>query len=129
MRILRIYPFIGLVGLLFLSCGKNKISLSTTQDGERGAPGPSAPSTPGQESIEFLRLQAEEGIRDAQFKYGYLLATGRGMARDFKMARHWYAKAADQGHPEAQFRLGLLHLQGYGARENFAKHRIPNVEY
>ena len=33
-------------------------------------------------------------------------------------ARHWYEKAASQGHPLAQFNLGILYFNGYGVRQD-----------
>ena len=103
-RILRNCLFIGLASLLFLSCDKNKKADVSPQVAD--------PAMPQEQSVAFLKLQAEEGIRDAQFKYAYYLASGHGVAQDFATARHWFSKAAEQGHSEAQFRLGFLLLQG-----------------
>ena len=63
--------------------------------------------------MAFIKLQAEEGIRDAQYKYAYHLATGLGVSKDYVKARIWYTKAAAQGHIEAQFRLAQLHFRGW----------------
>ena len=39
---------------------------------------------------------------------------GRGVSASKEMARLWYEKAAEQGHPEAQYNLGCMHAKGEG---------------
>ncbi|HAA93983.1 MAG TPA: sel1 repeat family protein, partial [Rhodospirillaceae bacterium] len=37
-----------------------------------------------------------------QFNLGVMYRKGRGVAKNDKVARQWYEKAADQGHPIAR---------------------------
>ena len=103
-------PYIGLASLLFISCGKKQKSETTEQN--KQAAKVEVPLQPTDQAVAFIKLQAEEGIRDAQYKYAYHLATGLGVSKDYVKARIWYTKAAAQGHIEAQFRLAQLHFQG-----------------
>ena len=109
-RILRHWPYIGLASLLFVSCGKKQEAGTTGQPAQPAQV--DAPPQPADQAVAFIKLQAEEGIRDAQYKYAYHLATGLGIAQDSQEARTWFQKAATQGHTEAQFRLAQMHLQG-----------------
>jgi TPR repeat protein len=112
-RILRNCPFIGLVCLLFLSCGgKKEAGVSSDQEENNHGNQSASASDPKEKSVQFLKLQAEEGLRDAQYQYAYHLVTGQGVEEDLSVARQWFTKAADQGHTEAQYRLALIILQG-----------------
>ena len=42
---------------------------------------------------------------DAQFMIGQMYAKGRGVEKDKKVAKEWYRKAANQGHPAAALEL------------------------
>jgi uncharacterized protein len=114
-RILRNCPFIGLASLLFLSCGgKKEAGVSADQEENNHGNQSASPSDPNEKSVQFLKLQAEEGLRDAQYQYAYHLVTGQGVEENLSVARQWFIKAADQGHTEAQYRLALILLQGKG---------------
>jgi hypothetical protein len=45
---------------------------------------------------------------------------GRGVARDYKDAVHWYQLAAAQGHASAQSNLGLMYYEGKGILQDYA---------
>ena len=45
---------------------------------------------------------AEEGVREAQYRYGQLLAFGLGRPRNERLAYQWYGVAAAQGHEGAR---------------------------
>ena len=94
MRILRHLPYIGLASLLFISCGKKQKSETTEQNKE--AAKVEVPLQPTDQAVAFIKLQAEEGIRDAKYKYAYHLATGLGVSKDYVKASG--NKAAAQGH-------------------------------
>jgi TPR repeat protein len=112
-RILRNCPFIGLASLLFLSCGGNKEpGVSSHQEENNHGNQSAGASDPKKKSVQFLKLQAEEGLRDAQYQYAYHLVTGQGVEENLSVGRQWFTKAADQGHTEAQHRLALIILQG-----------------
>lgn len=66
----------------------------------------------GSQTLEFLRLQAEEGLRDAQYKYAYHLMISQESPSELVLAQDWFTKAAQQGHIEACYRLGNLLAQG-----------------
>ena len=59
-------------------------------------------------------VEAESGLKDAQYRLGVIYATGHGVERNYKAAAKWYGKAADQGHADAQADLGFLLASGRG---------------
>lgn len=57
----------------------------------------------------YFGIAANKGQRDAQSALGYLHeGTFDGVPHDLDMARHWYARAAEQGDPFAVQRLKVL---------------------
>ncbi len=52
-----------------------------------------------------MAAAARQGLADAQFLFGVMLAEGMGGAADRRAAIDWLARAAAQGHAEA----GQLH--------------------
>ncbi len=65
-------------------------------------------------ALRVLRPAAESGDPAAQFALGSLYCDGLAVARDYRLARSWFEKAARQGHGEAQFVLGFLLYHGAG---------------
>ena len=65
-------------------------------------------------ALRLLRPAAEAGDPGAQFALGSLYCDGLAVARDYRLARSWFEKAARQGHREAQFVLGFLLYHGAG---------------
>jgi len=65
-------------------------------------------------AVEFYKLCAENGERDAQFQWGYCLENGIGVKKDLKSAVEYYRLAANQGHPGAQCALGWCYDFGLG---------------
>jgi len=59
-----------------------------------------------------LQCNAEAGDNDAQFMLALCLQAGSGIEADELTARHWFSKAAGQGHAEAAFILGILYPSG-----------------
>ena len=47
------------------------------------------------------RAAAERGFALAEFSLGLLYERGHGVPRDLERARHWFARAAEHGHPLA----------------------------
>ena len=47
------------------------------------------------------RAAAERGFAPAEFSLGLLHERGHGVPRDLERARHWFARAAEHGHPLA----------------------------
>jgi TPR repeat protein len=64
-------------------------------------------------AAEWVR-RAAEGVPDAQFMYGRMLAEGRGVPPDLEMARAWFARAAEAGIPDAQVALAEMMVNGRG---------------
>jgi TPR repeat protein len=75
---------------------------------------PWAGSTGPSSDPETTEVLAERGIAEAQFSLGLRYANGKGAARDYALAEHWYLKAASQNHPLAHFNLGMMHANGQG---------------
>jgi TPR repeat protein len=75
------------------------------------------------EAVISYRKAAERGHALAQSNLGLMYSTGHGIGRDDRQARHWFGRAAAQGHATAQFHLGnrchraSLALAGLEARE------------
>ncbi len=63
-----------------------------------------------QESYE----RALAGDLAATYDLGERYYDGRGLARDYRAAAEWFAKAAEGGHAKAQSNLGLMFLLGRG---------------
>jgi ankyrin repeat protein len=61
---------------------------------------------------------AEAGDRVAQFRLGGLHMEGLGMPRDYRKARFWLRKAADQGEARAADHLAHMCLLAKGARRD-----------
>ena len=60
---------------------------SETTEQNKQAAKVEVPLQPTDQAVAFIKLQAEEGIRDAQYKYAYHLATGLGVSKDYVKAR------------------------------------------
>ena len=54
-------------------------------------------------------------------RYGDRFRTGEGAPRDLNLAHHWYALAADRGHPGGQYNLGLMYELGLGVARDDAE--------
>lgn len=66
----------------------------------------------GQAALWMRR--AAEGLAEAQYMYGLMLADGHGMASDLTEARAWFVKASDAGFPDAQVALAEMMVKGRG---------------
>jgi len=98
----------GVLLLLYSSCEQKP---ATSQRGIQQIPSVNiaSPSTPARsDTLEFLRLQAEEGLMDAQYIYAYHLMIHQEQPSDLVLAQDWFTKSAQQGHIEACYRLGNL---------------------
>ena len=58
--------------------------------------------------------RAADGVPDAQYMYGRMLAEGRGVLPDLQGARAWFARAADADLPDAQVALAEMMVNGRG---------------
>lgn len=59
-----------------------------------------------------------DGSADSMNALGVIYNEGYGVARDYKEAANWYAKAAAKGHSFAQSNLGALYEQGLGVKQD-----------
>lgn len=66
------------------------------------------------QAAEWYRRAAEQGHPGAQTNYASLLARGRGVAEDQKLAVYYWQLAARQGNVLAQYNLGLAYYRGEG---------------
>ena len=69
-------------------------------------------------TAKALRISAEKGDASAQYRLGQRYDEGVGVSQDYRQAKEWFEKAANQGHPGAQVNLGTLYLQGEGAPQS-----------
>jgi TPR repeat protein len=65
------------------------------------------------QAADWLR-RAAEGVPEAQYLYGRILAEGRGVAADPAAARRWIGEAADRGLAEARLALAEMLVNGRG---------------
>ena len=57
---------------------------------------------------DFIIMQAEQGLAEAQYSLGKMYHQGEGVQQDFKQAAAWCQRAAEQGHTRAYLMLGML---------------------
>ena len=72
-------------------------------------------------AVVKLKIAAEKGHRKAQYRLGYCLDKGKGVAEDDIAAFSWYSKAAAQNHAKAQYQLGRCYKKGEGTKVNLEK--------
>jgi hypothetical protein len=77
--------------------------------------------TVGQTTFEEIRDLALGGDASAQFNFGVIHDTGRGVPENNFEAVKWYQLAAEQGNAEAQYNLGVMYDTGEGVPENDAE--------
>ncbi|MEO5354833.1 MAG: SEL1-like repeat protein [Magnetococcus sp. XQGC-1] len=58
--------------------------------------------------VTDIRNLAEQGDADAQFKLGFMYASGLAIPKDEQEAIRWFSKSAEQGNAGAEFQLKLL---------------------
>ena len=74
-------------------------------------------------AVALYTRAARLGFPDAQYNLGFLVAQGRGHARDEAKAARLYARAAASGHVNAQFALAIAHKRGAGVDQSDARAR------
>ncbi len=73
------------------------------------------------EFFEKIKIKAEQGDAQAQFRLGICYELGRGVPKDEAEAVKWCRKAADQGHAPAQCSLGWHYNFGRGLPQDYAE--------
>ena len=86
-----------------------------------------APASPPNDfstgDLQTLQAEAAQGHAEAQVELGYRYYDGKGVLKDYVMAREWYEKAAAQGNARAQRNLGMLYDFGHGVPQDYTKAR------
>ncbi len=63
---------------------------------------------------------AQSGSGLAQNNLGMMYLTGRGVAKDYGQAVHWFSLAVINGNVEAQTSLGAMYIQGLGVEQDYS---------
>ena len=92
-----------------------------------------------EETLEWYKMRAEQGVAEAQFKLGLMYESGQGITQNLTNAVELFRDAANKNHPEAQYRLGLMYESGRGLPihlpkavewfQNAAKNSHPEAQY
>ena len=77
-----------------------------------------------QDSVDTLRMKAERGDPEAEYKLGLAYDVGIGAPQDLGQAAAWYERAAEQGHAGAQFSLGLMYGNGRGVSQDLVRAHV-----
>ncbi|RHZ83350.1 hypothetical protein Glove_97g77 [Diversispora epigaea] len=65
-----------------------------------------------EKGLEWLRLAADDGITDAQFRYAKGLITHSGSSENYEIILKYMNEAADGGSEDALQNLGIIYLRG-----------------
>ncbi len=75
-----------------------------------------------QETLDELRTQAEQGVAEAQFGFGFVYLEGLvGVLQNDGEAGRWFRLAADQGYAPAQYNLGSMYANGQGVPQDYVE--------
>lgn len=74
-----------------------------------------------EEALKYLQPAAEAGEASAMYVLGQMYASGRGIAKDEKMATDLFHKAANLGDPNAQQSLGSALMLGEGIEQDMVE--------
>jgi TPR repeat protein len=73
-------------------------------------------------AVKLISFAAASGNADAQYVFGTLLESGKGISRNPGMAFEWYRKASLQGHKKAEKRfkemIKILKVKTTGGTKN-----------
>lgn len=72
-------------------------------------------------AMEWFKMAADIGCREAQFQMGNLLSWKGDLPKDNRKANEWYRKAAEQGDCASMFNLGLSYYEGKGCDVDYSK--------
>ncbi len=71
-----------------------------------------------EKAVEYYKLAAEKGSRQAQENLGYCYYYGRNMPVDYEKAFHYFALGAFDGHLISLYKIGDMYLNGYYVEKN-----------
>ena len=72
-------------------------------------------------ALRYWLPLARQGNSKAQNNLGVMYERGHGVSKDYKKAKIWFGRAAQQDLAEAKVNLGLLYYSGSGVTQNFKK--------
>ena len=72
-------------------------------------------------ALRYWLPLARKGNPRAQNNLGVMYERGHGVSKDYKKAKIWFDRAAQQDLEEAKVNLGLLYYSGSGVTQNFEK--------
>ena len=72
-------------------------------------------------NLKDLRQLANENDAAAQYALGMRYANANGVRQDYRTAREWFQKAAEQGHVRAQAKVAAAYWEGKGAPQDYSK--------
>jgi TPR repeat protein len=73
------------------------------------------------QSIDALRVRAEQGDAEAQLNIAIMYVSGCGVSQDDAEAARWFRRAAEQGSAEAMTKLGVMCGTGRGVAQDGAE--------
>lgn len=73
------------------------------------------------DAAKWFQNAANKGHLEAQFTFGRMLETGRGVPKEISEALKWYFKAAEGGFSIAQNNLGSMYRFGEGVSKDYDK--------
>lgn len=101
------YVLILLTFLFFTGCA----SPEKTKQTESGNPVTTSIITVDERNMyESIKVKAEAGDAEAEWKLGDCYFLGKGVVKDVMEAEKWYRKSAEQGNAQAQCQLGAIYL-------------------
>lgn len=71
-----------------------------------------------EKAVEYYKLAAAKGSRQAQENLGYCYYYGRNMPVDYEKAFHYFALGAFDGHIISLYKIGDMYLNGYYVDKN-----------
>ena len=71
-----------------------------------------------EKAVEYYKLAAEKGSRQAQENLGYCYYYGRNMPVDYEKAFHYFALGAFDGHIISLYKIGDMYMNGYYVEKN-----------
>ena len=74
-----------------------------------------------EQTLEELRVKAEQGDAEAQYIVGLMHAYGTGTPQNDVEAVLWFRLAVNQGHAGAQYNLGVLYNFGEGVPRDYVE--------
>ena len=74
-------------------------------------------------SAYWVKKSAKAGYRDAMIHLGKLYYSGKGVEKNYKLARGWFLKSDTkrEASPEVHFLVGKMMIKGEGGSKDFCR--------